>query len=55
MTALEHFAAKLAFETDVSDVQAALGGPAFVLVDSRGEAAWAQGHIPGALHLPASS
>lgn len=55
MSALEHFAAKLAFETDVSDVQAELPDSEFVLVDSRGEAAWAQGHIPGALHLPTAS
>jgi rhodanese-related sulfurtransferase len=55
MTALEHFAAKLAFETDVSDVEAALAQADFVLVDSRGENAWAQGHIPGALHLPTAS
>jgi len=53
MTALAHFAAKLDFETDVSDVHAALQAePDFVLVDSRGAHAWAQGHIPGARHLP---
>ncbi|HEY3715855.1 MAG TPA: rhodanese-like domain-containing protein [Jatrophihabitantaceae bacterium] len=53
MTALAHFAAKLDFETDVSDVHAGLGAePGFVLVDSRGAQAWAQGRIPGALHLP---
>ncbi len=52
--AIQHFAAKLAFETDVSDVHAALesGDAGFVLIDSRGDAAWAQGHIAGALHLP---
>ena len=50
------FAARLAFQTDVSDVHAALvsGAPGFVLVDSRGSAAWAQGRIPGAVHLPTS-
>jgi rhodanese-related sulfurtransferase len=53
MTALAHFSAKLDFETDVSDVHVALeAAPEFVLVDSRGVDAWAQGHIPGALHLP---
>jgi rhodanese-related sulfurtransferase len=57
MTALDHyrhFRAKLDFETDVSDVAAALdtADPGFVLIDSRGEPAWAQGRIPGALHLP---
>ena len=52
--AIQHFAAKLSFETDVSDVHAALesGDSGFVLIDSRGEAAWEQGHIAGALHLP---
>jgi rhodanese-related sulfurtransferase len=51
--ALDHFLAKLDFETDVSDVAAALdtADPGFVLVDSRGEPAWAQGRIPGAVHL----
>ena len=52
--AVAHFASRLAFETDVSDVHAAMHDtmPRFVLVDSRGQAAWDQGHIPGALHLP---
>ena len=53
-TAIEHFEAKLAFETDVSDVQAALSSddPGFVLVDSRSRESWDQGHVPGAIHLP---
>jgi rhodanese-related sulfurtransferase len=48
------FEAKLAFETDVSDVQRALatGEPGFTLIDTRDLAAWRQGHIPGAVHLP---
>jgi rhodanese-related sulfurtransferase len=48
------FAARLAFQTDVSDVQAALstGDPGFVLVDARSTHAWEQGHIPGAVHVP---
>jgi rhodanese-related sulfurtransferase len=48
------FADRLACQTDVSDVQAALtsGEPGFVLIDTRGKAAWAEGHIPGAHHLP---
>lgn len=52
--AVEHFAGKLAYETDVSDVQAALAGgqPGFVLVDSRSRESWDQGHVPGAIHLP---
>ena len=48
------FTARLTFQADVSDVHVALesGDPGFVLVDSRGDAAWAQGRIPGAVHLP---
>ena len=48
------FAARLDFQTDVSDVRAGLlaATPRFVLIDSRSRAAWDQGHIPGALHLP---
>lgn len=51
---VEHFRAKLRFETDPSDVHAALesGDADFVLIDTRGEAAWGQGRIPGAVHLP---
>jgi rhodanese-related sulfurtransferase len=50
--AIAYFAAKLTFQTDVSDVHAALDSRGFALVDSRGTAAWEQGHIPGAIHLP---
>jgi rhodanese-related sulfurtransferase len=52
--AAAHFAARLAFETDVSDVHAALesGAQGFVLLDSRNHQAWMQGHVPGAVHLP---
>ncbi|WP_062524441.1 rhodanese-like domain-containing protein [Demequina rhizosphaerae] len=48
-----HFAARLAFETDVSDVHAALesGDPGFVLIDTRNREAWDQGHARGAIHL----
>ncbi|WP_206025234.1 rhodanese-like domain-containing protein [Micromonospora zingiberis] len=53
-TAAAHFLARLRFATDVADVHADLtvGVPDLVVVDSRGDAAWAQGHLPGALHLP---
>ncbi|RBY93252.1 rhodanese-like domain-containing protein [Blastococcus sp. TF02A-30] len=52
--AATHFARRLAVETDVSDVAAALdsGEAGFVLLDSRSPEAWAQGHVPGAVHLP---
>ena len=48
------FAERLALQTDVSDVRAAMttGAPGFVLIDSRSDAAWRQGHLPGAVHLP---
>ncbi|GAA2617720.1 rhodanese-like domain-containing protein [Actinomadura fulvescens] len=52
--ALAHFAARLAFETDVSDVAAELatGTPGIVVVDSRSVESWNQGHVDGAVHLP---
>lgn len=50
---VSHFASKLAAETDASDVHAEQEtGARFVLIDSRGSAAWAQGRIVGAVHLP---
>jgi rhodanese-related sulfurtransferase len=52
MNAEEFFAAKLAFQTDVSDVRAAGDDPPFTLVDTRDLASWRQGHIPYAIHLP---
>lgn len=52
--AAAHFARRLAVETDVSDVHAALesGRPGFVLLDSRSRESWDQGHVRGAVHLP---
>lgn len=52
--ARSHFARRLAFETDVSDVAADLeaGAAGIVVVDTRSAESWAQGHIPGAIHLP---
>ncbi|MFC4052188.1 rhodanese-like domain-containing protein [Actinomadura syzygii] len=52
--AVAFFTARLTFQADVSDVHSSLesGDPGFVLVDSRGHAAWEQGHVPGAVHLP---
>ncbi|MDP9840647.1 3-mercaptopyruvate sulfurtransferase SseA [Neorhizobium huautlense] len=51
--AREHFAAEFTFETDCWDVHAALAGePGFVLLDVRGPAMFAEGHVPGAVHLP---
>lgn len=48
-----HFASKLTFETDASDVHADQeSGVRLALVDSRGDAAWAQGRIVGASHMP---
>jgi rhodanese-related sulfurtransferase len=52
--AVEHFTAKLRYETDPADVHAARydGQAGFLLVDTRGDDAWRQGRIPGAIHLP---
>ena len=49
-----HFAASFGFETDCWDVHDALSrpDPGFVLLDVRGPAAFAAGHVPGAIHLP---
>lgn len=48
-----HYAARIRFETDASDVAAALkAGARFALVDVRGQAAWDQGHAVGARHIP---
>ena len=51
--AIAHFSARLRFETDPSDVAAArTAGADLLLVDVRSRAAWDQGHVPGARHLP---
>lgn len=52
--AVAHFAAKLAFETDCSDVFSALsaGATDFILLDVRSESAFAQMHAQGAQNLP---
>lgn len=48
----EFFAAKLAYETDASDLYAAQkAGEQVVVVDVRSDEAWAQGRIPGAVHM----
>ncbi|MFW8584798.1 rhodanese-like domain-containing protein [Rhizobium beringeri] len=52
--AVTHFAAKLAVETDCSDVHAAFaaGQVDFVLLDVRSPQLFAESHIPGAINLP---
>ncbi|TCC32018.1 rhodanese-like domain-containing protein [Kribbella speibonae] len=52
--AVAHFAERLAYETDVSDVAADIGAEVqgWVLIDSRSQESWDQGHVPGAVHLP---
>lgn len=52
--AAAHYAARLAFEADVSDVHTDLtsGASGIVVVDSRSRVGWDQGHIPGAVHIP---
>ncbi len=53
ISASEFFAAKLAYEIDPADLAAArAAGSAPVVVDTRSQAGWDQGHIPGALHIP---
>ncbi len=52
--AARHFAARLAYETDPSDVHADLGKGIrdFVVVDCRSPESYAKAHVPGALNLP---
>jgi rhodanese-related sulfurtransferase len=51
--AAAHFAGKLAFETDPSDVHADLGKGIqdFIVVDCRSPESFAKGHVPGAVNL----
>jgi rhodanese-related sulfurtransferase len=52
--ALRHFESEFAYETDCWDVHEALrsDNPGFVLLDVRGPALYARGHILGAINLP---
>ena len=51
--AISYFSARLEHETDPSDVYAAQrAGENVVLVDVRGQDAWDQGRITGAVHVP---
>lgn len=48
----DYYAAKLAFETDASDVHAARQARSdVVVIDVRSEQAWAQGRVAGAIHM----
>lgn len=50
---LKHYEAKLAFETDPSDLFEAMNnGEKIVPVDARRPAAFAREHIPGAINIP---
>lgn len=52
-TAADFFAAKLAYETDPSDLAAdRSSGAAPLVIDVRNDEAWRQGRIPGAVHIP---
>jgi rhodanese-related sulfurtransferase len=53
--AADHFAARLAYETDAADVHddLAKGVDTFLLIDARDPGQYAEGHLPGAVNLPA--
>lgn len=52
LEATAYFSARLAFETDSSDVHADQeAGLRFALVDVRGDEPWAQGRAVGAIHM----
>jgi 3-mercaptopyruvate sulfurtransferase SseA len=52
--AFQHFQGMLAFETDCWDVHEGLKSPKpdFILVDVRGPASFANGHVQGAINIP---
>jgi rhodanese-related sulfurtransferase len=52
--AIQHFAGKLSFETDCSDVYAAQvsGTVDFVLLDVRSPQIFTKGHVPQAVNIP---
>jgi rhodanese-related sulfurtransferase len=52
--AIKHFEKRLAYETDCWDVNHAITSDRvdFVLLDVRGEEAFAAGHVPTAVNLP---
>ncbi|PRA80078.1 rhodanese-like domain-containing protein [Microbacterium sp. MYb66] len=48
----DYYAAKLAYETDPSDVHAARkAGANIFIIDVRSDEAWAQGRVAGAVHM----
>jgi len=48
----DYYQAKLAYETDASDVYAARkAGENLVVIDVRSDEAWAQGRVAGAVHM----
>ena len=53
LSAADFFAAKLAYETDPTDLAAdRAAGAAPIVIDTRSAASWSQGRIPGAVHIP---
>ncbi|WP_104117395.1 rhodanese-like domain-containing protein [Arthrobacter sp. B1805] len=55
LSAADYFAAKLAYETDPTDLAAdRASGSAPLVIDTRSAASWSQGRIPGAVHIPNS-
>jgi rhodanese-related sulfurtransferase len=53
-TARQHFAAKLALETDPADVYDDLrnGNEEIVIIDARSPESYAKAHVPGAINFP---
>jgi rhodanese-related sulfurtransferase len=50
---LRHYQAKLEYEIDPSDLNAALGrGDSILVVDTRSPEAYGKSHIPGAMNIP---
>ncbi|NIZ92741.1 rhodanese-like domain-containing protein [Kineococcus rubinsiae] len=53
ISAVDFFTARLTHQTDPADLAAArAAGTSALVLDVRSAAAWSQGRIPGAVHLP---
>jgi len=52
-----HFAARLAYETDCADVATDVkaGDVRYTILDVRGPASYAAGHVPGSINVPSGS
>lgn len=55
LSTAQYLEMKLAYEVDVLDVEVGLKAGSFVVLDTRKQASWDHGHVPGAIHFPADA